>query len=104
MRCGTKGCKLTAIYHVSGVIMRGQLTPGIDNGGFFYSVPTSTTGTETSDLSAYACEEHSSRSFVRSQIAEGNREDQRLARLGQQEASPLGNWRLAEYKREKLPS
>lgn len=103
MKCETQGCTHTAEYHVSGVLMRGQYTPGINRGGFFYTLPTSATGTETEDLSVYACEEHSTREHTRESVAQRNTSERRRVQLRQQEPSPLGAWRVAEYKRERLP-
>lgn len=104
MNCAEPECALPAKYYISGVITRGKVEfPGIDNGGFFYAVPVSSTGTETNELSEYACEEHSRRAYVRSTVTAQNAADRLAVARGQQEASPLGPWRLTEFKRERLP-
>lgn len=101
--CWVKDCLYRAEYHLSGVTGRGKTEfPGF-SGGAMEAPPHSSTGTETCNLSLYACEEHSTRAQVRSMLTAQNEEDRRLVRLGRQEESPLGPWRVLDFKRERLP-
>lgn len=103
LACWRRDCPHPAEFHVSAVTGRGKVEFAGFSGGAMTAPPRSSTGTETCDVSEYACEEHSTRSYLRSVLTAQNAEDRRLVRAGLQEESPLGPWRVLDFKRERLP-
>lgn len=107
MKCERAGCQLPAEYHVSGVLVRGKVEFKGFSGGFFTAPPQSSTGTETEELSLYACDEHSARADVSRRLSEANKEARRLHERGLSQDdgyAQFGAWRIEEYKRERLPN